>query len=236
MLLLQTIEMIAVLATTTAEVAGESASGEIALPAKDELIPALMIGIPIGLGLAAATGFRIFVPLLAVSIGMQAGAVPMDVVGESFAWVGSPLATIIFGAASLIEVGGYYIPWVDNLLDTVATPAAVIAGTGAVAMLLGDIDPSIKWSLALIAGGGVAGTVQLLTVGTRAASTATTGGVGNPVVSTAEAGGSILFAVLAIVLPIVAGVLAVLLVVWLLKKLFVRKRRGAVAATPAPAT
>lgn len=243
----QFFDTLLVLATAATDAAPDAASGATddtaavlkqaveALPGgDDELIKSLIIGIPIGLGLAAATGFRIFIPLLALSIGMQHSPDLANTVGSGFEWVGSPIATIIFGAAALFEVGGYYIPWVDNLLDTIATPAAAIAGTAAVAAVLGDIDPSIKWTLALIAGGGVAGTVQFFTTGTRAVSTATTAGVGNPVVSTAEAGGAIVFSVLALVASVVAGVLALFLVIWLLKKVFFRRKPRATAnAMPA---
>lgn len=224
------LDVLAALAPALAEVA-DHAAGDLAeaTGADRSDLEAVVIGLPIGIGLAAASGFRVFVPLFIASIAMQTDLADRIPLGEGFEWIGSPISMVIFGAATAVEVGGYYVPWIDNLLDTIATPAAVVAGTTAVAAMLGDVDPSVKWTLALIAGGGAAGTIQFLTVGARAASTATTGGVGNPVVSTAEAGGSVLFAVLAVVVPLVAGLLAVLLVVWLLKKVFFRKRGGEVA-------
>ena len=106
--------------------------------------------------------------------------------------------------ATIFEVAAYYIPWVDNLLDTIAIPAATIAGTIVMASAVSDVSPFMKWALAVIVGGGVAGTIQGFTSITRIASTATTGGVGNPVVSTVEAGGSIVMSILAIALPVVA--------------------------------
>lgn len=224
------LDILAMLAPALTEVA-DNAVGDLAeaTGADKSDIEAIVIGLPIGIGLAAASGFRVFVPMFIASIAMQTDMADSIPLGSGFEWIGSPIAMVIFGAATAVEIGGYYIPWIDNLLDTIATPAAVVAGTTAVAAMLGDVDPSVKWTLALIAGGGAAGTIQFLTVGTRAASTATTGGVGNPVVSTAEAGGSVVFAILAVVIPLVAGILAVLLVVWLLKKVFFRKRGAEVA-------
>jgi len=199
----------------------------------------VLLGLCVGIGLAAATGFRVFVPLLVLNIAAMNEALPIELAGTNFEWVGSPICTVIFGAATAVEIAGYYIPWVDNLLDTITTPAAVIAGSVAVASLLGDTDPALKWTMAMalkwtmaiIAGGGAAGSIQLLTVGTRAASTATTGGVGNPVVSTAEAGGSVLVAILAIVIPIVVAIGTILFIAWLGGKFF-RRRRIATAEVP----
>jgi len=191
----------------------------------------VLLGLCVGIGLAAATGFRVFVPLLVLNIAAMNESLPIELAGTNFEWVGSPICTVIFGAATAVEIAGYYIPWVDNLLDTITTPAAVIAGSVAVASLLGDTDPALKWTMAIIAGGGAAGSIQLLTVGTRAASTATTGGVGNPVVSTAEAGGSVLVAILAIVIPIVVAIGTILFIAWLGGKFF-RRRRIATAEVP----
>ena len=205
------------------------------------IVSILLIGVPAGVGLAAASGFRVFLPMFVTSLAINQdltdtipviNALP---IGESFDWLGSDIATIILGIATAVEIGGYYIPWVDNLLDTIATPAAAIAGTAAFAALMGDVDPSVKWTMALIAGGGTAFGVQSLTVGTRAASTATTGGIGNPVVSTAEAGGSLLITILVIVVPILAGLLALAIVWWAFKKIFLRRKKKAEEEMAAPA-
>ena len=120
--------------------------------------------------------------------------------------------------ATLAELAGYYVPWVDNLLDTIASPAAIVAGTAMTAIVLGESDPVIQWSLAIIAGGGVSAAVQGATVVTRGVSTAITGGVGNPVVSTGENIASIILAIFAIILPILAAVLVVILFTMIVKK------------------
>ena len=180
-----------------------------------------LLSVCVGIGLAAACGFRVFVPLLVVSIAAFSGNLTL---AQPFQWMGTPAALITFSVATALEVGGYYIPWVDNLLDTVATPAAVVAGTVVSASMFTDMTPFLKWTLAAIAGGGVAGVIQSGTVLTRAASTTTTGGLGNPLVATGELGLSILTAVVSVFLPILA-LLVVAGVVFLVIRKLMRKPR-----------
>lgn len=166
----------------------------------------IVLGICLGLGLAAACGFRVFVPMFVMSIAAKAGYLEL---ASEFGWMDSWPAVIAFGAATLFETVAFYVPWLDNLLDSAATPAAVIAGIIATAACAVDADPLIQWSAAIIGGGGVAGVVQSSSVAVRAASTLTTGGLGNFVVSTIEWVGSLLMSLVALVLPIVAGVVAI---------------------------
>lgn len=180
----------------------------------------MFLSVCLGLGLAAACGFRVFVPLLVMSVASRAEVLSL---GESFEWIGSWPAVIAFGAATLLEIAAYYIPWVDNLLDTVATPAAVVAGIVVTASVVSGMDPFLKWTLAAIAGGSLAGSVQLLTSGTRGASSITTAGFGNPIVSTVEAGGSFLLSVLALVVPVAALVAVLALLLFAGRKLFGRR-------------
>lgn len=177
----------------------------------------------LGIGLAAACGFRVFVPLLVISIAALTGRLEL---AGGFGWLGTWPALVVFAVATVVEVAAYYVPWLDNLLDSIATPAAVVAGIIATAAVVTGMDPVIRWPLAVIAGGGVAGLVQAATVAIRGASTATTGGLANPIASTAELGGATALSVLSIILPVVAGVVALLLVltlVWV--ALRVRRRR-----------
>jgi hypothetical protein len=139
----------------------------------------LAVSIALGVGLAAATGFRVFLPMLVVSAAAYAGHLPL---GDSFAWLGTPSALTMLGVAALAEILGYYILGVDNLLDTLATPAAFVAGTVVSAAVITDLSPMVKWTTAVIAGGGVAGLTQSVTAVLRAKSTVLTGGVGNPVI------------------------------------------------------
>src|SRR5882762_9625453 len=120
-----------------------------------------VLSLLIGIGLSAACGFRVFVPLLVVSIAAHTGHLKL---ASGFAWMGSDAALIAFAVATALEIAAYYVPWLDNLLDTLATPAAVIAGTLVTASLATEMSPFLKWTLAVIAGGGVAGLVQGTTV------------------------------------------------------------------------
>jgi len=175
----------------------------------------------IGIGLAAACGFRVFVPLLVASIAALSGHLHLS---QSFQWIGTYPALVAFSVATVLEIGGYYIPWLDHVLDTMATPAAIIAGILISASMFTDMSPVLRWTLAVIAGGGAAGLVQGGTVVTRALSTSTSGGLANPVVSTAELGLSLLLSVLAIVLPVLAVALFIGFSIWIGRKLW--KRRG----------
>ncbi len=163
----------------------------------------VVIGVLTGVGLAAACGFRVFVPMLVMGIANRAGVMELT---SGFAWLGTDIALICLGVATVIEIVSFYIPWLDNLLDTVASPAAVMAGTIVTAGAVGDMEPWLKWSLALIAGGGVAASIQALTVGSRAGSAVATGGLGNPIISTIEVVSSMVLSVLAIFIPLIAAV------------------------------
>jgi hypothetical protein len=177
----------------------------------------------LGIGLAAACGFRVFVPLLVISIAALTGHLEL---ASGFGWLGTWPAVVVFAVATALEIAAYYIPWLDNLLDTVATPAAIVAGVIVTASVITKMSPVLRWPLAIIAGGGFAGAVQAATVAIRGASTATTGGLANPVASTAELGGATVLSVLSVTWPAVAGVVAVLLVAFLAWLVFrIRRRR-----------
>jgi hypothetical protein len=180
----------------------------------------VLLSVCLGLGLAAACGFRVFVPLLVLNLAARGGYVAL---AGSFDWVASTPALITLAVATALEVGAYYIPWLDNLLDSVSTPAAVVAGIAVTASVVTGIDPYLKWSLAVIAGGGVAGAVQALTVGARGASSLTTAGLANPLVTTAEIGGSVLLSAVAVVLPPLAALAVLVLLVVAVRRLRRRK-------------
>ena len=182
----------------------------------------LAVSIVLGIALAAATGFRVFLPMLIVSGAANTGHLPLD---NSFAWLGTPSALTMLGVASLAEVLAYYVPVIDNLLDTLATPAALVAGTIVSAAVMTDLPPMVKWTAAVIAGGGIAGLTQGVTGMLRAHSTVLTGGLGNSVISTAELGGALLISFLALVAPAAAIALVILFLlvaIRLLRRLFRR--------------
>jgi hypothetical protein len=180
----------------------------------------LITSLALGIGLSACCGFRVFVPMLVTNIAALSGHYHF---GQDFAWMGTMTAFYIFASATLLEIIAYYIPWVDNLLDSIATPASIIAGTIlTTAFISGDLSPTLKWVLGFLVGGGSAGVVQLGTTLTRLTSTATTAGFANPIVATVENILSIIFSILSVFLPILLAVGAVLFVMFLGKKL-VRK-------------
>lgn len=164
-----------------------------------------VMGVLLGIGLGAACGFRIFVPLLVASIAIRGGFLTVT---PEFAWLGGTAALITLSVATLLEIGAYYVPVIDHTLDVLGAPAAIVAGTILAAGFIGSMDPMLKWGLAAIAGGGAAGVIHGGMAAIRAAASAATGGMGNSVVSTAETASASIVAVLACVLPVLGVLLA----------------------------
>jgi hypothetical protein len=160
-----------------------------------------LVSLAIGIGLAAACGFRVFVPLLALSAAALSGHLRL---APGFEWIGTWEALVAFAVATGVEVAAYKIPWVDHALDVIATPAALLAGMLAAASVAADLPPLVRWGVVLIGGGGAAGIVQGATVLARLKSTALTGGLGNPLLALAELAGALVTSALALLLPIVA--------------------------------
>lgn len=187
------------------------------------MTPETIISIFLGIGLAASVGFRVFVPLFALSLAGYFNVIPLN---ENWHWVASLPALITLGIATFVEIFAYYIPWFDNLLDTIAVPLAAIAGTAVMVSTVADLSPVITWALAIIAGGGTASAIKGTTATTRLTSTATTGGIANPVVATVETGTSMVMSVFSIFLPIVAVLLVLLIFFGIYKalKLFKTKK------------
>lgn len=175
-----------------------------------EFLP-FLISLFVGIGLAAATGFRVFLPIFFLSLGSYLGWIPLD---QSYAWIGGLPAVIATGLATIVEILAYYIPFIDNILDSITEPLATIAGSLLFASQFTEVSNWIQWSLAIIAGGGTAATISSVFAGTRAASSGTTAGVANPAISTIETIGSTIMSILAIFLPILAGI-CVLVILYL---------------------
>jgi hypothetical protein len=164
------------------------------------------LGILVGIGLSAACGFRVFVPLLVMSVASLSGHITLH---SSFEWIGTYYALTAFLVASCLEALGFLFPGLDHVLDLLAAPAAIVAGTVVTASFVGDVSPFLKWSLAIIAGGGAAGIVQSATSATRVASSVTTAGIGNPFLSAAETGGSLAVSMVVIFVGFVVNTVAV---------------------------
>lgn len=179
-----------------------------------------ILSLCIGIGLSAACGFRVFVPLLVMSVASLMGWFePM----KGFEWLAIPSVCIGLAVATICEIGAYYIPWVDNALDTIATPAAMVAGTlTTMAVSTGEMSQFASWAAAIIVGGGTATAVQMGTVAVRGVSTATTGGIANPLVSTGEWIGAIVVSVLSLIVPVLVVIVGIILMAlaarWLRKK------------------
>lgn len=193
-----------------------------------------------GFGLAAACGFRVFAPLFMASLAANPkvelfeGIPFREWAAADFEWLGGPWVTLALGVATAAEIGAYYVPWIDNLLDSIASPAAIVAGTLTTGTAMPEFvgDGAGKWILSTVAGGGTAGLVQGASVLTRGASSASTGGLGNPAVATAELGGAVGTAALAILLPVLAA-LVVLPILFFGVRTIIRRRRAKRAASGA---
>ena len=185
----------------------------------------LILSICLGIGLSAACGFRIFIPFLIMSVAARADHLSLV---SGFDWIESDAALITFAVASALEIGAYFIPWLDNLLDSMAAPTAVVAGVLAAAATIEGTSPLVSWTIAAIVGGGAAGLVQTTTTFIRGASSMLTAGFGNPVVSSAEAGGALTLSAVAVALP----ALAFLLVMTVLLVAATRVAKGIRVASP----
>lgn len=181
-----------------------------------------VLSLGVGVGLAAAAGLRVFLPLLVLGLAGRFGGLPLS---DGFEWLATGPAIATLGAATVLEIGAYYVPWIDNLLDVVAGPSAIAAGIVATAAAGAELPPAVRWAVAIVAGGGTAGIVQSLTTVARLKSLAFTGGLGNPVLATVEWLGALVTAVIAIVLPAVALAIVaalILLARWIVRRFFRR--------------
>ncbi len=171
----------------------------------------LLLALLLGIGLSAASGFRVFVPLLLAGIATLAGWYAPS---ASMAWIGSTPALIVFGVATAVEIAAYYVPWVDNVLDHLGYPLALLAGTLLTASSIGDeVSPMLTWVLAVFIGGGTASLLHWGTTALRFVSTTVTGGCANILLATLEWFFALVVAVLAIFAPVLAVVLVVALIV-----------------------
>lgn len=177
----------------------------------------LISAVFLGIGLSASSGFRVFTPLLIVSICQYMGWFQL---GESFEWLSSLPAIITLSIATIVEIGAYYVPIVDNALDTIAGPLALIAGAILATAVIPIEDTWMRWCLGIIIGSTSAGTVHAGTMLTRAISSKTTLGAGNPVVSTTENVGAIGGTILSMIVPVIMGSAFLIFIIYILKRLY----------------
>jgi len=174
-----------------------------------------MLSVCLGIGLSAACGFRVFIPLLVMSIASLSGHLTLS---HGFQWIGTYPALMVFATASILEIAAYYIPLVDNLMDSITGPAAVVAGILVAASSIIDMDPLLKWTLAIIAGGGTAAIFHGSSALLRGASTALSGGIGNHAVATFELGIASGLSILAITLPLLGMIVILMLLFFIMRK------------------
>jgi hypothetical protein len=173
-----------------------------------------------GFALAACVGLRTFLPLLAAGLLARAGYVSM---GASFAWMESTPALVVFGSAVVFEFLADKVPGLDHALHAVEAFVKPVAATLLAASLFTNLDPLLAMTLGLIGGGAIAGTVHVARGTARLISTGTTGGLGNPLLSFVDDGLAIAGIVMAILVPILAAL--VVLIVAIMGVRFFRQRR-----------
>ena len=183
-----------------------------------------LTNIAMGIGLSACAGFRVFIPMLAGALAAHFGIIELP---GDMQWMSSWPAIIVFGTAAIAEIGAYYIPFIDNILDTIAAPLSVAAGTVLASSILPiqDLEAPMRWGIGLLAGGAAAGTIQLGTGLLRLLSSKTTVGAANAVVATTENAAAISGSVLVFVVPVFIALLLVGLVGWIIYKIVRRVRK-----------
>lgn len=175
------------------------------------MYPDILWGLITGISLSAACGFRVFVPLLVMSIASFTGYMELS---EGYDWIASLPAVIAFSTATLLEIAGYYNPWIDNALDMLSSPLAIIAGVITTSAMIADINPFLKWTAGIVCGGGAAMLMQIVTVKARALSSMFTGGFANPLFATVENAASLIISLLAIVFaPIAIAIIIIISVI-----------------------
>jgi len=174
----------------------------------------------LGVALAAACGFRVFIPFFFFSLAALVGWIHP---APGFHWIATVPALVLFALAAALEALAYFIPWIDNLLDPVVTPVAVVAGALIAAAAFAPLPFTQRWLLALLLGASVATAVQLTTVALRIASTASTAGFANPLIAGAELAAALFLTLLALIVPPVAAFFVVGLII-LIVRAFLRKR------------
>ncbi len=188
----------------------------------------LLLSVALGIGLSAACGMRVFAPFTVMSAAALLGQLGLS---DGFAWIGTYEALVLFSVATLLEIASYYVPWVDNLLDAIATPAAVLAGAIATASVVTDLSPMMRWTLAIIAGGGTAGIIQLGTTWVRGLSSVATGGLGNFVLSTGEWMGALTMAILALLFPFLVLLFVAVLIAIIVRRTTRQRRQHTLYTT-----
>lgn len=173
----------------------------------------------LGIALSACCGFRIFVPMLVAGLASRFHIFNFS---ESFSWLAGTPALVALGAATVAEITAYYVPFIDNILDTISAPLAAIAGTLLATSVIPIDNEWMKWIIGIVAGGGGAGLISSGTGLLRLFTSKTTLGTGNAVMATGENTAAIGGSIFAFLIPVIMAALFVLLIFWIIKKIYNR--------------
>lgn len=190
----------------------------------------VLIAIIAGIALSACCGFRIFIPILIATFGVRFGFLPHEWINEaSVELIRNDVFTAAITVATVLEIAAYKIPFIDNFLDTIATPLAVVAATLLSSSFFTFAEDSyMRFILGAITGGLGAGIIQASTSAIRATSSQWTAGFGNPIFGLIETLTAFVASLLSVLFPLI-GIALILLVcwgsLWLLKRLFKMRPR-----------
>jgi len=168
----------------------------------------ILFAISAGVALAAATGFRAFLPLFGLGLVARLG---WTTIRPAEQWLAGDLALIALGTATVVELLADKIPVVDHVLDSIAT---VIRPVAAWVVSFGVLTPlGQEWAgaLATVLAGGAFG-VHALKAKARVGSTLATVGTANPFLSAIEDAIALTLTLVGILAPILALLFLVLLV------------------------
>lgn len=172
---------------------------------------ALVSAIVTGLGLSGAAGLNAYIPMLVVGL---LGRFDVITLSAPYDVLSSTPALVVLAVLLVVEVLADKVPAVDTANDVIGTVVRPVAGALLFAGSLGVATDLPPW-LGLVAGLVTAGGVHATKAVARPAINVSTGGVGAPVVSTAEDGVSLVASVLAVLAPVLLVVFVVALAWWL---------------------
>lgn len=176
-------------------------------------------------GLSFSAGLNAYIPLLVV--GLMARYTDWIQLSPPWDTLSNPWVLLVLVVLLLIEFFADKVPAVNHINDAIQTFVRPVAGAivfAASAHALTHVSPVIAMICGLLVSGAVHGAKALAV---RPAVTVTTGGLANPLVSTAEDILATILSVVAILVPIVLGALICLLTAWLIWMLWRRANRQA---------
>ena len=158
-------------------------------------------------GLSGAAGLNPWLPLFTSALLARLDVVEL---AAPFDTLSSTLGLVLLGALTAADFVGDKIPLVDHVLHLAGTVVAPVSGAILFAGETG-LETDLPTLVAVLLGGATAGSIHAGGGAVRPVSTATTGGIANPLLSLGEDLTSLLLVVAAFVLPLVALLLVLAL-------------------------